>query len=257
MKPVPFAQYLERQQKAPSGEPSEPLAWPKRGAKPDAAEAPRNSPLLRRVEAERAEARAQAAQRSEHAAQRSEHGPQRLEQSRLLAFEEGRESARRELEDERAKIREAVEAEVARARTKWLAEQGDILAAAHRAAFDSFETRCAQAVANILRPFATHLLIGRVTEALVENLEVLFAGASHASFEISGPAELLDALREKFASRDIAVLYRPNERIDVRVAAGDTIIETQLGAWMRALGALPREVAEPEGQELGREMAHE
>jgi hypothetical protein len=257
MKPVPFAQYLERQQKAPSGELSEPLAWPTRGKKTDAVEAPRNSPLLRRVEAERAEAKAQAAQRSELAAQRSELAPQRLEQSRLLAFEEGRESARRELEDERAKLREAVAAEVAKARAEWLAEQGEILAGAHRAAFDSFETRCAQAVANILRPFATRLLIGRVTEALAENLEALFAGAGQASFEISGPAELLDALREKFASRDVAVLYRPNERIDVRVAAGDTIIETQLGAWMTALGALPREAAEGDGRELGREMGNE
>jgi hypothetical protein len=251
MKPVPFAQYLERQQKTPAPEASEPLAWPTRAKKPDAAEATRNSPLLRRVESERAEAKAQA--------------PQRLEQSRLLAFEEGRESARRELDDERGQMRQAVEAEVARARAQWVAEQGESLAGAHRAAFDSFELRCAQAVANILRPFTTQLVIGRVTEALVENLEALFSRAGEASFEIDGPADLLDALREKFASRKAAVAYRPNERIDVRVVAGDTSIETRLGAWMKALGALPSEVAQEAaresrleaGQEAGRDIARD
>jgi hypothetical protein len=243
MKPVPFAQYLERQQKVPTNEASEPLSWPTRGKKPESPEAPRNSPLLRRVEAERADARAQA--------------PQRLEQGRLLAFEEGRESSRRELEEERGKMRQAVEAEVAKAREKWVAEQGESLAGAHRAAFDSFEARCAQAVANILRPFTSELVIARVTEALVENLEVLFAGGGQAPFEISGPVELLDALREKFASRDAAVVFRPNELIDVRVVAGDTIIETQLGAWMTALGALPRDVAREVEPEIGRETGNE
>lgn len=236
MKPVPFAQYLERQQRVPISEASESLSWPKRGKKADVAEAPRNSPLLRRVESERAEALAQT--------------PQRIEQGRLVAFEEGRQSARRELEEERAKMREEVEAEIVAARAKWLAEQGEILVAAHRAAFDSFETRCAQAVANILRPFTTPLLIGRVTETLVENLEVLFAGRPQASFEISGPVELLDALREKFAARDAGVTYRADNGIDVRVVAGDTIIETQLAAWMRALGALPAEGAPETGQGL-------
>ena len=236
MKPVPFAQYLERQQQNVARESDEPLTWPPRAKKiegarkSESAETPRSSPLLRRIDLEKAEAKAQA--------------PQRLEQGRLLAFEEGRESARRELEEERGKLRQTLDGEVAKARAKWVVEEGERLASAHRAAFDDFETRCAQAVANILRPFATRLVIARVTESLVENLEVLFAGRSKALFEISGPAELLDALREKFADRDAAVVYRPNDRIDVRVTAGDTVIETQLGAWMKALGALPGDEAQ-------------
>ncbi len=225
MKPVPFAQYLERRQATAQRAATESVSWPARSQKTESPAAPRNSPLLRRVEAERAEAKASA--------------PQRLEQGRLLAFEEGRESARRELEDERARMGEKLEIEVAAARAIWVGEEAERLAGAHRAAFESFEMRCAQAVANILRPFTTQLVIGRVTEALVENLEVLFKGRAQASFEISGPADLLDALREKFASRDAAVAYKPDDKIDVRVLSGDTIIETQLGAWLTALGALP------------------
>ncbi len=132
-------------------------------------------------------------------------------------------------------------AEVAQEREKWAAEEAQRLASAHRAAFEDFETRCAQAVANILRPFMVPLAIGRVTEALVENLEALFASRTRALFEISGPADLLDALREKFAERDAAIAFKPEDTIDVRVRIEDTIIETQLEAWMTALGALPQE----------------
>jgi hypothetical protein len=166
---------------------------------------------------------------------------QRIEQGRLLAFEDGREAARRELEDERTRMRDALAAEVAQERKKWAEEEAVLLASAHRAAFDDFETRCAQAVANILRPFMSPLAIGRVTEALVENLEALFASRTQALFEISGPPDLLEALREKFVDRDASIAFKPEDTIDVRVRLDDTIIETQLGAWMTALGALPRE----------------
>jgi hypothetical protein len=93
-------------------------------------------------------------------------------------------------------------------------------------------------VANILRPFLSQLVIARVTESLVENLEVLFASRTRALFEVSGPQDMLDALREKFTARDVAFEFKPNDSIDIRVCVDDTIIETQLGAWMKALGAL-------------------
>jgi hypothetical protein len=232
MKPVPFAEFLARREQsaAPPGHYAapvkEPLRWPPAPRKVDAA--PRRvSPLLPQAEAEKSDVRPSTSQR--------------IEQGRLLAFEDGREAARRELEDERAQLRETLAAEVAQERKKWADEEAELLVKAHRAAFDDFETRCAQAVANILRPFMIPLAIGRVTEALVENLEALFASRTRALFEISGPADLLEALQGKFADRDASIIFKPEDTIDVRVRLEDTIIETQLGAWMTALGALPRD----------------
>ena len=225
MKPVPFAQYLARQQQAASAVAvKEPLTWPPAKVV-DKFEGPRTSPLLRRAEPERAAPAV---------------STQRIEQGRLTAFEDGREAARAEFEAERAKLREAVVEEVAKARAQWAAEEGARLTLAHRAAIEAFEMRCAQAVANILRPFTTNLVIARVTELLVQNLDALFESRTQSLFEISGPADLLDALREKFADRDAAIAYKPNDSIDIRVRVDDTIIETQLGAWMEALGAMPR-----------------
>jgi hypothetical protein len=225
MKPVPFAEFLARQQQEAGPQAlKETLRWPPAPRKTEAR--PRVSPLLPQVE-EKPDLRPS--------------NSQRIEQGRLLAFEDGREAARRELDDERARMRDALAAEVAQEREKWAEEEAVRLAGAHRAALEDFEARCAQAVANILRPFMIPLAIGRVTGALVENLELLFASRTQALFEISGPADLLDALQEKFADRDASVAFKPEETIDVRVRLDDTIIETQLQAWMTALGALPQE----------------
>ncbi len=230
MKPVPFAQYLERQQKAASRGAIEPVNWPQRDQATAEQEKPRSSPLLRRVETGGKETAAASSQR--------------VDQGRRAVFEEGREAARREFGEERAAMRDRLDAEVAKARAQWVEEEGGRLASAHRAAIEDFEMRCAQAVANILRPFLSNLVIGRVTELLVENLEVLFTARTPALFEVSGPADMLDALREKFAAHDASVEFKPDESMDIRVRVDDTIIETQLGAWMTALGAMPRDACD-------------
>jgi hypothetical protein len=240
MKPVPFAQYLARQQQGASAPAvKEALSWPP-AKNIETIEQPKSSPLLRKAEPQRIAPVAASSQR--------------IEQGRLTAFEDGREAARAEFEAERANLRAAVAEEIAKARSIWTAEEGARLTLAHRAAIEAFETRCAQAVANILRPFTTTLVIGRVTELLVQNLEVLFASRTPSLFEISGPADLLDALREKFADRDAAIVYKPNDRIDIRVRVDDTIIETQLGPWMKALGAMSQDLEHdpPEDSASGR-----
>src|SRR5271166_3805880 len=107
MKPVPFAEFLARQQQEAGPQaPKEALPWPPASRKTDAR--PRVSPLLPQVE------------------NKPDFGPsnsQRIEQGRLVAFEDGREAARRELDDERARMRDALAAEVAQERKKWAEEE--------------------------------------------------------------------------------------------------------------------------------------
>ncbi|MCW2316274.1 hypothetical protein SAMN06265338_106210 [Rhodoblastus acidophilus] len=252
MKPVPFAEYLARQQAAATPEPPEPPApsWPpprKRSADEKPA---RQSPLLRRPEAPevRRDVRQDGRQEPRFAEPRPAPSPaHKLEQTLLKAFEEGREAARHELVEERARLREQIEAQAAQERAKWAMTEGERLFEAHRAAFADFEQRCAQSVANILRPFLTQSVITRVTDELVRNLEVLFASRTHALFEISGPSDLLDALKAKFEGRSASIAYALSDSIDVRVRVEDTIIETQLAAWMQALGALPSDAEQGSG----------
>jgi hypothetical protein len=226
MKPIPFAQYLANLQSAEAAAPPERPQWPPRAKGETPRESARQSPLLRRIDDEKAE--------------RNSEQAQRVDQGRLQAFADGREAAERDFEAQQARLRATMEANLVAARAEWAAQEGERLAAAHRVALEAFEARCSSAVANILRPFLTTAVIGRVTEALVENLNVLFASRTQSLFEISGPPDLLDALRRKFGENGAAIIYAPDDSIDVRVCCGDTIIETQLGAWMQALHNLPQ-----------------
>jgi len=221
MKPIPFAQYMANVQSAAAAAPTERKQWPPSAKSEAPRESVRQSPLLRRVDEEVAERRADQSRR--------------IDQGRLQAFADGREAAERDFEAQKAQMRAAMDAELATARAEWTAQEGERLAVAHRAAHEDFEARCSEAVANILRPFLTTAVIGRVTEALVENLNVLFASRTQSLFEISGPADLLEALRHRFGENGASIAYAPNDSIDVRVCVGDTTIETQLGAWMQAL----------------------
>jgi hypothetical protein len=229
MKPVPFAQYLARQQKLEAA-PAPAAAWPPRpktGARPS--ESQRQSPLLRQPEKEKPDRAAEFAGR--------------LEQGRLRAFQDGRDAAQKDFEEERERLGDKVNAELAKARAQWAKEEAGRLAEAHRAAFVSFEQRCALAVANILRPFLVRQTITRVTDALVETLEAVFASRGQALFEISGPPDLLDALKDKFGAVNARMEFKPDSSIDVRVRVEDTLIETQLGAWLEALHAYTRDSA--------------
>ena len=207
MKPVPFAEYMARkQQMAPSAErPPKSRPWPPRAQIAAAATEPsRKSPLLRRVEKTDGARNADAARR--------------LELDHLRAFDEGRDAARKELDQELRRLREEMDKEIARARAQWAADEGERLAQAHRAAFDAFEQQCAQAVANILRPFLVQREIARVTDALVENLEALFEARVQSAFEISGPADLLAALEQRFSKGKASMTFTPAE-VDRRSGA--------------------------------------
>jgi len=241
MKPVPFAEYLARQQSA-APEPTASPVWPPPRKRTPDEQAARVSPLLRKKEAPALAPSPSLAPPPEPGA--APLPSPKLEQSMLKAFEEGREAARREFAEERARLENSMALDVARERVKWAREEGQRLAEAHRAAIADFETRCAQAVANILRPFLTQAVIARVTESLVQNIEVLLASRRRSLFEISGPQDLLDALKEKFAEQQASIAYSLNDGLDVRVRVDETIIETQLGAWMQALGALPADPVE-------------
>jgi hypothetical protein len=48
---------------------------------------------------------------------------------------------------------------------------------------------------------------------------------------VTGPEDLLQALRDQLAGKACAATYLPNSRADVRITVGQTILETRLGAW--------------------------
>jgi hypothetical protein len=97
------------------------------------------------------------------------------------------------------------------------------------------EDRIAATVAGILRPFLVQEQAARVTKALSENLARILSGDSPALLKISGPEFMLSVLRDRLSNHPAPVEYSVEEGLDVTVEAQQTIIRSQLEAWINLI----------------------
>lgn len=154
--------------------------------------------------------------------------------------EQGRAAARAELEQELEQQRAATDARVAEERERWVAEQGQPLASALTAAVEELEAGIAGAVARVLGPFLKAEARDRMTAALTERVRALLSGRDGAPLTISGPADLLDAMKTGLGETRTAVDFQPADGPDVRVSVGDTVIETAIAEWWARLDEVTR-----------------
>lgn len=129
----------------------------------------------------------------------------------------------------------AHEAALAEARSRWAAEEGATLAERLAAAFADLETRLADALAPLLEPFLAHGARVKALEQLHTTLGTLLGGSGEVRpVAVSGPADLVAALRDSFGDRP-GVSFAEAEVSDVAITLGDTRIRSQLRAWARKL----------------------
>jgi flagellar biosynthesis/type III secretory pathway protein FliH len=117
-------------------------------------------------------------------------------------------------------------------RLAWQGDEYAQFAEKIEGAMAAIEDRLAQAVARILKPFLIEERVKRVTEALSENLSRILSKDSPTLLKITGPEALLSVLRDKMSSHSVAVEYCSADGVDVTVEANQTIIQSQLQAWI-------------------------
>jgi hypothetical protein len=205
MRPIPIAQYLSQLGRA---EPT-----PFDGAPRDSVQ--RDSILLRpRVLSVPADAEARIAEALERG--RLEGlAAGRAETADVLAYEKGEWEA---LENER--------------RLAWQANEYAQFGEKIERAMAAVEDRLAQSVARILKPFLIEERVKHITDSLSENLSKILSRDTPAMLRITGPEALLSVLREKIPAQSVAVEYVAAEGLDVTIEANQTIIKSQLQAWI-------------------------
>lgn len=124
-------------------------------------------------------------------------------------------------------------------RKTWVEGQSDRIAAAMDERFAALNKQLGIAAARALRPFLVEHLIERSVTDLATCVERLTTDGTAPVFEIAGPADLLERLAEKLGEHAAAVSFRPDDRTDIVVTAGETLIETRLREWVARL--LPTE----------------
>jgi hypothetical protein len=202
MKPIPIAEYLNRFERA----------------EPTAIEPPRRSNLLLKPT-------------------RPAPAPVEDVEARLVeAFERGREEG---LAAGRAQSVEALARRTAeedeRADAERLAFQsGEYARLADKVevGLNEIEERIAASVARILRPYLAQEQSKRVIQALSDSLARILSGDSPALLKIAGPHPVLSVLRDRLAARPVQVEYCAGEGVDVTIEAQQTIIKSQLQAWI-------------------------
>jgi hypothetical protein len=159
---------------------------------------------------------------------------ERVEEAYTRGIEEGKRSAEAEtvvlLEEQKA----ALDQSLAAAREAWCTEQGPRLAEQIGTAIRDMEGRIAESAERVLRPFLAQAVrdqaIGQL-RVIVNELTVTNPGIT---LEISGPEDLLTAMRTSLPASVANASYVVNEACDVQVKAGASVIETRISAWLQS-----------------------
>lgn len=159
---------------------------------------------------------------------------ERVEEAYTRGLEEGKRSAEAEtvvlLDEQKA----ALDQNLAAAREAWCTEQGPRLAEQVGIAIRAMEDRIAGSVERVLRPFLAQAVRDQAIGQLREIVNDLTATNPGITLEISGPEDLLSAMRASLSSSVANASYVVNEACDVQVKAGASAIETRISAWLQS-----------------------
>jgi flagellar biosynthesis/type III secretory pathway protein FliH len=161
----------------------------------------------------------------------------RLAAAREAGHAEGMEAARAEAAAEREQAARDFDELLATERQKWISNEAAVLAEKLTAAVAQMQETLAECVGQVLRPFVVDALRKQMLAELVEQVAAIAASHEGLAMKITGPADLIAGLREKFAALLLAVDYQPGDGVDVHVVAGQTTIETRLRAWIDLINA--------------------
>ena len=164
----------------------------------------------------------------------------KIEEAHTRGVEAGRTAARTEFLTEFAKQRTNFDRQLAAERQRWVAEEGARIADTLLAELRELEARIAETTARVLKPFLAAQLRERAIADLCADIEAVIGNDTGVGLHICGPADLMDAVRERLAGKPIAVTYAPGEGCDLRVSIGQATLETQLGGWMARLDEAAR-----------------
>jgi hypothetical protein len=157
-----------------------------------------------------------------------------LEKGRQQGLADGRAEMAAALDFERSRAAEREAAE----RLAWQAGEYGRLADKIEVAFGELEDRIARSVARILKPFLNEERVKQVTQALCDNLSRILSNESPSALKITGPEALLRVLREQISAHAVNVDYVAADGVDVTIETHQTIIRSQLQAWVDHLDTI-------------------
>jgi len=131
--------------------------------------------------------------------------------------------------------------ELAAQRATWVEEEALRLSSQIGSAIENLESLLSEKAARILASVIPEALRRNAITEFIEALETILSGEGSPLLRVTGPEDLLKAMKAHIAPHDGAVEFVPSDTPEVTLVAGDTTIQTQLGAWSERLQALLKE----------------
>lgn len=160
---------------------------------------------------------------------------ERVADARMTGFAEGQGAERAILEAKLAEQAAAFERKLVAERQKWVAEEGEQLAARILSAAGEAERRIADTLARLLKPVLAASVERRAVSGLLEIVDGVLSRGEVTRLTVSAPEDLLERLRECLADKIERVTFVASTGCDVSVMADETTFETRIGDWSRAI----------------------
>lgn len=116
-------------------------------------------------------------------------------------------------------------------RERWSEAEGARLSGLVMDALADLEQRIAEQVARCLKPVLTDGIRLRTVEQLSSTLNDLLRKGEYVAISISGPEDLLAAVKARLGAQHAGLTFAPSDSADLVVSADETILETRIAAW--------------------------
>jgi len=157
----------------------------------------------------------------------------RIEEAYARGLEEGRQAAELESLARADEQKAAAEQSLAAARQAWCAEESPRIAERLAASLSEMESRIGESVEAILRPFLSQAARDQAIRQLRAIIQDLVSASPGLTLEVTGPEDLLEAVRASLPASVVTVSYVASDACDVEVKIGASIIETRIAEWLR------------------------
>lgn len=162
----------------------------------------------------------------------AELAARRIEEAHAKGLEEGKAAVKAEFSAKLEHHRSLMEQRLVEERQAWVAGEAEQTIARLEAGLRDMETQIADAVARILKPFLAAEVHRQAVTEIAALVRSLVSSREGMKLEISGPGDLLDALRDRLNGTATGITFVPGQGIELRVVADNTVLETCIGAWM-------------------------
>lgn len=165
---------------------------------------------------------------------------EQIEEAYQRGLAEGRAAAQLEHDTKAAEDKIRYGIRMSAERQVWVREQGTVLADRIAEGYRELEHGLAETVSQILEPFLISVLRQRAVSSFTEQLKVLLADRAMPVLRINAPADLIEAIKSKIGNAAVSIEYVTTDNPEIHVIADQTVIETQIQAWIDRIRASNR-----------------